>query len=71
MAKGTVSTVSYLQAHGFSHKLLNKYKNSGWLSSLGHGAHTLPMTRWNEAIRFIHSRRSSIMGTPAGKRLLK
>lgn len=39
--KGTVSTVSYLQTHGFSRKLLNKYKNSGWLSSLYHGAYTL------------------------------
>lgn len=39
--KGTVSTVSYLQAHGFSRKLINKYKNSRWLSSFGHGAYSL------------------------------
>jgi hypothetical protein len=39
--KGTVSTVWYLQSHGFSRKLLNKYKNSRWLSSLGHGAYIL------------------------------
>jgi hypothetical protein len=39
--KGTVSTVKYLQSRGFSRKLLNKYKNSKWLASLGHGAYTL------------------------------
>lgn len=39
--KGTVSTVRYLQSQGFSRKLLNKYKDSKWISSLGHGAYTL------------------------------
>ena len=50
--KGTVSTVSYLQAHGFSRKLLNKYKNSGWLSSLSHGAYALfnDKVEWSGAL---------------------
>ncbi len=39
--KGTVSTVWYLESHGYSRKLLTKYKNSRWLAPLGNGAYTL------------------------------
>jgi len=39
--KGTVSAVSYLKRHGFSHDLLTKYRRSGWLKSFGRGAYIL------------------------------
>lgn len=54
--KGTVSTVCYLQSRGFSRKLLNKYKNSGWLAPLGNGAYTLfnDTVEWMGALYSFH-----------------
>ena len=34
----TVSTCSWLHEKGFGYDLLNKYRKSGWLKSMGHGA---------------------------------
>ena len=36
---GSPSATSYLVATGFSHELLVKYKNSGWLEPFGQGAY--------------------------------
>jgi len=38
-SKGAVFTSNYLEKKGFSAKLVNWYKSSGWLDSLGHGAY--------------------------------
>ncbi len=39
--KGTVGAASYLNASGFSHDLLTRYKKSGWIQSYGRGAYIL------------------------------
>jgi len=39
--RGTVGAASYLNAAGFSHDLLTRYKKSGWLQSFGRGAYIL------------------------------
>jgi len=39
--RGTVGAASYLNASGFSHDLLTRYKKSGWIQSFGRGAYTL------------------------------
>jgi len=39
--RGTVGAASYLNASGFSHDLLTRYKKSGWIQSFGRGAYIL------------------------------
>ncbi len=39
--RGAPATASYLNAQGFSHDLLTKYKKSGWVQSFGRGAYIL------------------------------
>jgi hypothetical protein len=39
--RGTPATASYLNTQGFSHDLLTKYKQSGWIQSFGRGAYIL------------------------------
>ena len=39
--RGTVRTASYLNRLGFSHDLLVRYRQSGWLQSFGRGAYIL------------------------------
>jgi len=39
--RGTVYVASYLNRLGFSHDLLTRYKNSGWIQSFGRGAYKL------------------------------
>jgi hypothetical protein len=37
---GTVATASWFQHHGVSPQLARKYRHSGWIEALGHGAFT-------------------------------
>jgi len=39
--RGTPAAASYLNAQGFSHDLLTKYKKSGWIQSFGRGSYIL------------------------------
>jgi len=39
--RGTVGAAAYLNASGFSHDLLGRYKKSGWIQSFGRGAYIL------------------------------
>ena len=39
--RGTPAAASYLNTKGFSHDLLTKYKQSGWIQSFGRGAYIL------------------------------
>ncbi len=36
--QGTVATLKWLKQNGFYQQLISKYKNSGWIKSIGHGA---------------------------------
>jgi hypothetical protein len=55
--RGTVGTASYLNAAGFSHDLLTRYKKSGWLQSFGRGAYILSgdKVRWTGALYALQS----------------
>ncbi len=50
--RGTVGAASYLNASGFSHSLLTRYKKGGWLQSFGRGAYTLfgDKVQWSGAL---------------------
>lgn len=39
--KGTVNTASFLEMNGFNSNLMNWYKNSRWIESVGRGAYKL------------------------------
>ncbi len=39
--RGTVATAAHLKHRGYSYDLLKKYKESGWIDSLGRGAYAL------------------------------
>lgn len=70
--RGTLATASYLNTKGFSHDLLTKYKNSGWIQSFGRGAYILngDKVEWPGALYALQTQQGLSLH-PGGKTALE